>query len=57
MGPAKNELLITKGISPVGIPRIQLDDRSKYGSKIYQNSKLLEGASLNGLTNTSRGGH
>ena len=54
MGPAKNELLIEKGISPIGIPRIQLNDRK---SNIYQNTKLLDGQSLNGLTNTSRGGH
>ena len=35
MGPAKNELLIEKGISPIGIPRISLNDGSKYESKIY----------------------
>jgi len=35
MGPAKNELLFEKGISPAGIPRIKLDDRSRYESKIY----------------------
>ena len=38
MGPAKNELLIEQGISPQGIPRIKLDDRSRYDSKIYTNS-------------------
>ena len=54
MGPAKNELLTEKGISPIGIPRIELNDRK---SNIYQNTKLLDGQSLNGLTNTSRGGY
>ena len=35
MGPAKNELLFEKGISPNGIPRIPLEDKSRYESKIY----------------------